>query len=89
MVDATSGNYSRATYNGVTGWIPTSQLSAVTAKTMTATTAVFFRTGPGNTYAKVGTIAGGASVLVDGEQGGWLRVTYQGQVGWVYQTFLK
>ncbi|APF41271.1 SH3 domain-containing protein [Neomicrococcus aestuarii] len=89
MVDATSGNYSRATYNGVTGWIPTSQLSAVTAKTMTATTAVFFRTGPGNTYAKVGTIAGGASVLVDGEQGGWLRVTYQGKVGWVYQTFLK
>ncbi|GAB2903272.1 SH3 domain-containing protein [Neomicrococcus lactis] len=89
MVDATSGNYSRATYNGTTGWIPTSQLKEVLARTMTATTAVFFRTGPGNTYAKVGTIPGGGSVVVDGEQGGWMRVTYQGKTGWVYQTFLK
>lgn len=50
---------------------------------------VFVRSGPAKRYGTVGTVKGGSRVQVTGEDGGWLKVSYQGGSGWVYRSFLS
>lgn len=49
---------------------------------------VFVRSGPSKRYGQVGTVTGGTKVNVVGEDGGWLKVSFAGGSGWVYQRFL-
>ncbi len=50
---------------------------------------VFIRSGPSKRYGQVGTLRGGARVNVTGEDGGWLKVSFSGGSGWVYQRYLS
>lgn len=50
---------------------------------------VFVRSGPSKTFGKVGTVRGGARVNVLGEDGGWMKVSFAGGSGWVYQRYLS
>jgi uncharacterized protein YgiM (DUF1202 family) len=49
---------------------------------------VFVRSGPSKSYGKLGTATGGTEVQVIGEHGGWLKVSFSGGTGWVYQRYL-
>jgi len=49
---------------------------------------VFVRSGPSKTYGQIGTVRGGAQVNVTGEDGGWLKISFSGGSGWVYQRYL-
>jgi uncharacterized protein YgiM (DUF1202 family) len=49
---------------------------------------VFVRSGPSKSYGRVGTVTGGTQVNVTGEDGGWLKVSFAGGSGWVYQRYL-
>lgn len=50
---------------------------------------VFVRKGPSKRYGTIGTVTGGTKVRVTGEDAGWLRVSYNGGSGWVYQRYLS
>jgi len=49
---------------------------------------VFVRSGPSKSYRQVGTVQGGARVNVTDEDGGWLKVSFAGGSGWIYQRYL-
>ena len=49
---------------------------------------VFVRSGPSKSYDRLGTVTRGTEVRVDGEDGGWLKVSFAGGSGWVYQRYL-
>lgn len=49
---------------------------------------VFVRSGPSKRYGQVGTVTGGTQVTVSGADGGWLKVSFNGTSGWVYQRYL-
>lgn len=49
---------------------------------------VFVRSGPSRSYGRVGTVTGGTEVNVTDESGGWLKVSFAGGSGWVYQRYL-
>lgn len=50
---------------------------------------VFVRSGPSKNSGKVGTVQGGARVNVLGEDGGWMKISFAGGSGWVYQRYLS
>lgn len=54
-----------------------------------ASTDVFFRSGPSSNSSRLGTITAGTDVWVSGEDGGWMKVSFAGGSGWVYQRYLK
>jgi hypothetical protein len=49
---------------------------------------VFVRSGPSKSYGQVGTLTGGTELTVTDEDGGWLKVSFAGGTGWVYQRYL-
>lgn len=49
---------------------------------------VFMRSGPSKSFDKVGTAHGGAQVKVLDEDGGWMKVSFAGGSGWIYQRYL-
>jgi uncharacterized protein YraI len=50
---------------------------------------VFVRSGPSKKFGQVGTVHGGTEVNVVDEDGGWLKVSFAGGSGWVYERFLS
>jgi uncharacterized protein YgiM (DUF1202 family) len=51
-------------------------------------TDVFVRSGPSKNTGRLGTVTAGTKVMVSDERSGWLKVTYAGRSGWVYQRYL-
>jgi tetratricopeptide (TPR) repeat protein len=52
--------------------------------------AVNYREGPGNDYPRSGTLAGGTTITVVGESGGWLKFRLRsGKEGFVYRRWLE
>jgi uncharacterized protein YgiM (DUF1202 family) len=49
---------------------------------------VSMRSGPSKDHGRVGTLAGGARVNVTDKDAGWLKVSFAGSSGWVYQRYL-
>ena len=62
---------------------------AITGPTYLVRSDVFIRSGPSKNSGKVGTVQGGARVNVLGEDGGWMKVSFAGGSGWVYQRYLS
>ncbi len=59
-------------------------------QTLSATTWVNVRSGPGSSYRVLGTLSPSQSVTSSSSQGGWYKVTTSaGLTGWVYKTYLK
>ena len=46
------------------------------------------RTGPSTAYARIATLPGGAQVWIDGQQGGWYHVVYNGRAGFVSSSLI-
>lgn len=51
-------------------------------------TALNVRSGPGTSYARIGSLANGAEVRVTGFRGGWGQITYDGKTGYVSMDYL-
>lgn len=49
---------------------------------------VFVRSGPSKNAGRAGTVTGGTAVNVTDEQGGWMKISFAGGSGWVYQRYL-
>lgn len=52
-------------------------------------TDVFVRSGPSKNNRQLGTARAGTEVRVSDEQGGWMKVSFAGGSGWVYQRYLE
>lgn len=60
-----------------------------TAGTMYATEGVNVRSGPSSDNRVLGAIEGGTGIsITGGEYNGWIEVVYNGQVGYIYNTYL-
>ncbi len=68
--------------------------SSVTVTDMTSTTAwvisaVHMRTGPDTSYSSMRVLSTGTSVTLTGYTDKWYRVTYNGETGYVFKTYLS
>ena len=61
----------------------------VTPVTMYTTAGVNFREGPGTSYGVIKKLNSGTEVTKNGENGGWARVEYDGQKGYVSSNYLS
>ncbi len=52
-------------------------------------TDVFVRSGPSKDNRQLGTVTAGTKVRVSDEQSGWMKVSFAGGSGWVYQRYLE
>lgn len=68
--------------------MPVSEESAAGGDLYVVKSDVFVRSGPSKQYGQVGTVTGGTQVTVSGAEGGWLKVSFNGTTGWVYQRYL-
>jgi len=50
---------------------------------------VFVRSGPSKNNRQLGTVTAGTKVRVSDEQSGWMKVSFAGGSGWVYQRYLE
>lgn len=64
-------------------------LSAGAALAAVATSSVNVRTGPGTGYSIVDTLRPGETVAINGQSGGWCRVSKAGPDGWVSCAYLS
>lgn len=64
---------------------------AAATQTMSATSAVNVRRGPGTTHGVIGVLAASETVTATGSvSGGWYQIrTSKGLTGWVYQSYLR
>lgn len=97
---STSGSWTEVTYNGRTGYVSSSYLRATAAPaaapatatasgTKTTTTSVNVRSGPGTSFAVVGTAAAGTAVPTTGNtSGGWTEVVWAGTNRWISSSYL-
>lgn len=51
-------------------------------------TDVYVRSGPSKSFRQLGTVAGGTEVSVSDQDGGWMKVSFAGGSGWVYERYL-
>lgn len=92
-----SGFY-KVTYGGTTGWASASYLTAVssapapapapTTSYVKTTVNLNMRTGPGTGYGILATIPSGMRVQSSGMSGGWYKVIYNGNTGWVSGSYV-
>lgn len=91
------------TYGEINGYLPTNSLFFTGAApdstsesptmitlwaTVTGTNSLNFRTGPGTDYTVQGSLASGSILCILGTQGGWVRVQYGSQTGYVSANYL-
>ncbi len=62
---------------------------AFAANTVTATTDVNVRSGPGNSYSVLTVMSKGTSTTQLGSSGNWIKVTVNGKTGYVYNKYLS
>lgn len=85
----TSGDWSKVTYNGTTGYAYSIYLTSAVSSTKYATTSsVNLRTGPGTGYSIILTIPAGQIVSVYSISNNWARLTYNGNTGYSYASYL-
>lgn len=98
-VSEVSGNWFKTTYNGQTGWFSSGYCKKYTGNTsgsadagtaesgemirITASVAVYLRTGAGVSYNPIGLVPSGKILTVIEAQNGWYRVNYEGKTGWI------
>lgn len=47
------------------------------------------REGGGNSYPVIGALTAGEAVEKLGQEGSWVKISYKGSVGWVYEKYLS
>jgi phage protein D len=80
------------------GWVDAGDISASTTTsvktgagkyTVTPSVGLYVRKGPGTGNPKMGVLSKGTEVTVSEITGGWAKITYNGQTGYVYAQYLK
>lgn len=97
-VTGVSGSWYKVDLSGTTGYISSTYLSLGTSSGTTASsvsgtgtvngTGVRLRSGPGTSYAILGSYDTGAAMTVTGESGDWYKVSCNGKSGYIYKTYL-
>lgn len=99
-VTGESGDWYKVSYNGTEGYVYKTYLtvsgssssgsSSASAKTGTITgTYVRFRSGASTGSSILTTFPKGASVTVSATEGDWYKVSYNGQTGYVYKSYVS
>ena len=101
-VTGKSGSYFSINYNGRTGYVHSNYISVIStgapANTMPASSTgtivncqigVNVRSGPGTNYSKLGTAPKGAVYTVTGLSGSFVRINYNGKVGYIHSGYIS
>ncbi len=86
----TKNGWYRIVYQNAPGWISATNAVKVPAALYPVKVTVAslnVRTGPGSTYAKVGTLSGGTVVKVYAESGGWYKIIFGGCYRWILGSY--
>jgi uncharacterized protein YgiM (DUF1202 family) len=94
-----SGEWSKVKVhdNGVTGWIKTKYIDGTTrelgtgTKTVSCSSSLNLRTGPGTNYSAKGTVKDGATVKVLNTEDNWVKITdySTGKTGWIMEKYIE
>lgn len=88
-----SGDWWRVEYaGGRYGYCHADYIStrSSTAATVTVSSSLNVRSGPGTSYGRTGSLSGGTTVLVLSTSGSWSRILYSGtKTGWVSSQYLS
>lgn len=88
-VTGSSGNWYRiATFGGVTGWVSKNYAASGASASVTASS-LNMRSGAGTGYRVVRSLGYGARVTVSAVTGGWAKVSYGGNTGYVSLKYLR
>ena len=85
---STSGDWSKVTYNGTSGYAFSLYLDSASSTIYAVTSRVNFRTGPGTGYEIILKIPSGAIVTVQSITNNWAKLTYLGKTGYSYGSYL-
>jgi uncharacterized protein YraI len=94
LTGGASGNYLEVTYSGRTGWahkewIKPQQTETRPTSSARVTESLNLRSGPATTYGVLTVMPAGATVILTGqESNGFHSVTFNGQTGWAFSTYL-
>ena len=96
---STSGEWSRVKVaaTGKTGWIKTKYIDGTTQelgtgkKTVSCTSNLNLRSGPGTNYSVKGTVKDGATVKVLNTEDNWVKITdySTGKTGWILEKYIE
>ena len=85
---STSGDWSKVTYNGTSGYAFSLYLDSASSTIYAVTSRVNLRTGPGTGYEIILKIPSGAIVTVQSITNNWAKLTYLGKTGYSYGSYL-
>lgn len=95
---STSGEWSKVkvSESGKTGWIKTKYINGTTAelgdgdKTVSCTSSLNLRSGPGTNYSVKGTVKNGTTVKVLNTEDNWVKITDRstGKTGWIMEKYI-
>lgn len=85
---STSGDWSKVTYNGTSGYGFSLYLDSASSTIYAVTSRVNLRTGPGTGYEIILKIPSGAIVTVQSITNNWAKLTYLGKTGYSYGSYL-
>lgn len=95
--NGTSGNWTKVTANGKTGYISSKYLKATssssttqptTGTTVYSTTTLNVRSGPGTSYSIITSMKKGQSAVKTGVSGSWYKVSVNGKTGYVSSKYI-
>lgn len=88
QVLARNGKWSRISHEGGTGYVFSSYLTKYAPRYANADN-LNIRSGPGTSYKAIGVLEKGESILAGGKSGKWTKVSYNGQIGYVFSKYLS
>ncbi len=94
--NGTSGNWTKVTANGKTGYISSKYLKSsgssstttTSGTTVYSTTTLNVRSGPGTSYSIVTSMKKGQSAVKTGASGSWYKVSVNGKTGYVSSKYI-
>ena len=92
----TSGNWTKVTANGKTGYISSKYLKSsgnsstttTSGTTVYSTTTLNVRSGPGTSYSIITSMKKGQSAVKTGASGSWYKVSVNGKTGYVSSKYI-
>lgn len=88
LTGGSQNGFLEVTYNGMTGWASADYLTDF--PTATVDSALNLRSSPSLDAPVLAVMPGGAKVqLLGANQGGFSKVSYNGQTGWAYSAYLR
>ena len=85
-----SGSWYKVKYSGRTGYMYAKYLSVSSAEYGTVTAGVLnVRKGPSTSYAVLGKVTRGDSVLITGKSGNWYKIAYKSGTAYVYASYIS